>query len=61
MADPSVSTCTDQLRRDSAEGTCIIKDRITNWIVIECKSIERIISTTIGPVDQDTDLDIFFN
>ena len=58
MADPSVSTCTVQLRRDSAEGTCNKRSYINTALSLN-ESIRKDNNTTIGPVDQDPDPEIF--
>ena len=41
------------VKSDSAERTCIKRDYYTS---IVCQFLERVIYTTIGPADQDSDL-----
>ena len=47
------------VKSDSAERTCIKRDYYTS---IVCQFLERVIYTTTGPADQDSDLNqIFFS
>ena len=45
------------VKSDSAERTCIKRDHYTS---IVCQFLERVIYTTIGPADQDSDLNQIF-